>query len=168
MSTNTTLRAGRELTPDQRASNSSLWTRSAPSQGQNTVAQRQLPNTRSHAPPHLSASPLIIRSLRPSYPLVICAYSIRFDNPHRVSIQSEEKRRKRRNVDNPQPIGPPSLKRERRSVVEPRYVRAILCKVYQRRVGYRLCACWICFIQEPFGYALLLDGTVWKRTGKED
>lgn len=53
-------------------------------------------------------------------PTVTYTYPIRLDNPHRVSIQSEEKRRKRRNVDNPQPIGPPSLKGERGSVVESR------------------------------------------------
>jgi hypothetical protein len=146
VSTNTTLRAGRVLTPDQHASNSSPWTRPAPSQGQNTAAQRQLPNTRSHAPRHLSALPLIIRPLQPSCPLVTCTYPIRLDNPHRVSIQPEEKSRKRRNVDNPQPLGLPLLKSERRCVVESRQVRPILREVYQRRVGYRLCTCWVCFI----------------------
>jgi len=126
----TALRAGRELTPDQHASNSSPWARPAPSPGRNTAAQQQPPNTRSHAPPHLSASPLIIRSLPPSYPLATCTHPIRLDNPHRVSIQPEKIRGKCSDVDNPESIGLPSFEGERRSVVEPRQVCRILRKVY--------------------------------------
>ena len=63
-------------------------------------------------------------------PLVACTHPIRLNNPHCVSIQPEEKRRKSRYVDDPQPVGLPLLKGERRGIVESRKVRPILRKVY--------------------------------------
>lgn len=61
----TTLRVDQELTPDQHGSSSPLWVHPAPSQGQNTAAQQQQPNTRPRVPLHLSVLPLIINLCTP-------------------------------------------------------------------------------------------------------
>ena len=94
------------------------------------------------------------------YPLMIHTHPISLDNPHRMSIQPEEKSGKSSNIDNPQPVGLPSLEYERGGVVEPWEVCPVLREVYQRRVGYGLCASWICLVQEPLCCGYLSGGEV--------